>query len=120
MSMNTMRPDAPTIGTSRSPGPPRGDTGDTVTSVYPKRRSDLRARDVDGELMMLDRQRQLVHQLNETAAYIWERCDGHHTVTAIADELAQAFDVTRETAHTDVAAAVREFAAAGLMETQSG
>lgn len=104
------------IGTSPHPGVEPGRTGDTFTTVFPKRRAGVRARVIDAEVVMLDGQRQLVHQLNETASYIWDRCDGEHTLTAIAGELAQAFDVCIETAERDVAATVRQLEAVGLVE----
>jgi hypothetical protein len=87
-------------------------------SAYPKRRSGLRARAVDGETLLLDRERQLVHQLNITATYIWERCDGRHSLVHIADELGHAFDIDADTVTTDVAATVRQLEAAGHVELQ--
>jgi len=118
--MKTMGvPPPPTagIGTSPHAGVEPGRTGDAFTSVYPRRRAGVRARAIDAEMVMLDRQRQLVHQLNETASYIWDRCDGEHTVTAIARELTRAFDVGLETAERDVAATVRQLEAVGLVVT---
>jgi hypothetical protein len=90
-----------------------------VPGGYPTRRSGVRARAVDGEMLLLDRQQQLVHQLNSTASYIWERCDGGHTLMTIADELGQVFDVDSETVTRDVAAAVRQLETAGLVDIRS-
>ena len=87
-------------------------------SVHPKRRAGLRARAVDGETLLLNRERQLVHQLNTTATYIWERCDGRHSLGDIATELGQAFEIDADTVTRDVAAAVRQLEAAGLVELQ--
>jgi len=88
-----------------------------VTTVYPKRRAGVRARRVDGQMVLLNRQRELVHQLNETAAHVWDRCDGEHTVTAIASELVDEFDVDVETAEKDVATVVGQLEDAGLVDT---
>lgn len=82
----------------------------------PRRREGLRTRDVDGETVALDTDRQLVHQLNRTAGFIWDRCDGTRTVSEIARDLAAAFDVDLSTAAADVAATVRQLEAAGLVE----
>ena len=98
------------IGAER---PPRR----VVTTAYPRRRAGVRARVVDGQMVLLNRQRELVHQLNETATYVWDRCDGEHTVTAIASELAGEFDVDVETAEKDVAAVVGQLEDAGLVDT---
>ena len=94
-------------------------SGDEVLGVCPTRRAGVRARAVDGEMLLLDRQRQLVHQLNSTASYIWERCDGGHTLMNIADELGQAFEVDSDTVTRDVAAAVRQLETAGLVDMRS-
>jgi hypothetical protein len=67
-------------------------------------------------MVLLDRGRQLVHQLNETASYIWERCDGRHSIVAIAGGLSAAFDVDAYTAERDVAVTVRQLEDAGLVE----
>src|SRR6266403_360370 len=70
---------------------------------HPKRRVDVNVRMVDGEVVVLDRQSDLIHQLNHTASYIWDRCDGQSTVAEIANQLAAAFHVDADTAVQDVA-----------------
>ena len=69
---------------------------------YLNHKTDLSVRNVEGELIILDRQKGLIHQLNRTAGYIWEQCDGHSTVIGIAHQLAEEFDVSFETAEADV------------------
>jgi hypothetical protein len=88
--------------------------------VYPERRSPLVGRVVDGELVLLDRQRNRVHQLNATATYIWDRCDGRHTVAAIARDVQRVFAVDVKIAGKDVARAVQELEAVGLVRVRSG
>jgi coenzyme PQQ synthesis protein D (PqqD) len=85
--------------------------------LCPKRRLDLRARLIDGEAVILDRQAGLVHQLNPTASYVWERCDGHATVTDIAQQLAHAFDVDLTVATHDVRVLVRQLQDLHLLES---
>jgi putative nucleotidyltransferase-like protein/coenzyme PQQ synthesis protein D (PqqD) len=96
------------------------ETDGASAGLYPKRRSGLRVRAVDGDMVILDRQRQLVHQINQTARFIWDRCDGQHTTLHIARELAQAFDVDPLSAQKDVATAVRRLESVGLVETRRG
>ena len=67
-----------------------------------KRRPDIRTRLVDGELVVLDREEGLIHQLNKTATYIWEQCDGEHTAAAIASRVCEVFEVDESTALSDV------------------
>ena len=86
---------------------------------YPRRRSDLNIRVVEGEAVVLDRREGLIHQLNHTATYIWERCDGTSTVAAIAAHLAETFDVASERAVQDVAQVVQQLQDLCLLEPQS-
>jgi len=80
------------------------------------RRGDLKARSVDGEMVVLDRRTERIHQLNPTASFIWDRCDGDRTLEQIAGGMMEAFEVDRETAAQDVAATVRQFTDLGLLE----
>ena len=82
----------------------------------PKRRPDVLSRLIDGETVVLDRQAGLVHQLNQTASYVWERCDGQSTMTDIAHGLAQTFDVDLSVATRDVTAMIRQLQALHLLE----
>jgi Coenzyme PQQ synthesis protein D (PqqD) len=84
---------------------------------HPKRRVDVNVRMVDGEVVVLDRQSDLIHQLNHTASYIWDRCDGQSTVAEIANQLAAAFQVDADTAVQDVATTIRQLHSIGLLES---
>lgn len=68
---------------------------------YPNHRRDVNVRKVEDELIVLDRHKGLVHHLNRTAGYIWERCDGRSTVADIAHQLVEEFAVSFETAKAD-------------------
>jgi PqqD family protein of HPr-rel-A system len=89
-----------------------------MVTYYPKQRSDVRVRVVDGATIVFDRRRGLIHQLNPTARYIWERCDGHVTVADIAQQLAEAFEVDPRTAADDVAALVAQLYTLEILEPQ--
>jgi hypothetical protein len=84
---------------------------------HPRRRSDVSARLVEGEMVVLDRERDLVHQLNLTATFIWDRCDGQSTAQEIARQLINAFHVDPRTAEASVAAALQQFERLGLLVT---
>jgi hypothetical protein len=87
-----------------------------VASDYPKRRSDLSVRVVEGETVIFDRHGGLIHQLNPTASWLWERCDGHSTIDDLVHQLIQAFDVEPETATRDVTAMMLQFQQLNLLE----
>ncbi|MEX0804159.1 MAG: PqqD family protein [Candidatus Binatia bacterium] len=69
---------------------------------YPRRRADVKTRLVKGEMVVLDRHEESVHQLNRTASYIWQRINGDHTPSEIAGQVCQAFEVDYPTALKDV------------------
>lgn len=69
---------------------------------YPKRRSDLNYRTIEGETVILDRKEGHLHQLNPTASFIWDCCDGNSNVAAIIDLLAGAYEVDSSVARKDV------------------
>ena len=81
----------------------------------PQRRPDVSVRMVEGETVILDRQGGLIHQLNPTASYIWDRCDGQWTLEDIARQLTEAFDVDAATVRGDVATIVAEFRRLNLL-----
>ncbi len=61
---------------------------------------------VDGEAQVIVAARKLMHSLNGTATFIWDRADGQHSLTAIADELCHAFEVELPVAREEVLAFV--------------
>ena len=65
----------------------------------------VRAQEVADELLLLD-EAGLIHHLNQTASFIWRKCDGNFTIRDIARLLASEFDVTEEVAAKDVAQVV--------------
>ncbi len=87
-----------------------------IVQQYPKGRLDVHVRRVEGDTLILDRQGRLVHQLNQTASFIWDRCDGTSAVADIADQLAKAFDVDPRLAAQDVAALICQLQQLGLLE----
>jgi Coenzyme PQQ synthesis protein D (PqqD) len=83
---------------------------------HPRRRTDITARLVDGETVVLDREADLVHQLNLTATFIWDRCDGQCTAEEIARQLVEAFEIDSRTAEASVGLALQQFERLGLLE----
>jgi pyrroloquinoline quinone biosynthesis protein D len=77
-------------------GAPRGDKN------YPKRRQDVRARTIEGETLILDRSSGVIHQLNSTAAFIWELCDGRSTIDEICNRVLDNFETDEGIVRKDV------------------
>jgi methyltransferase-like protein len=81
----------------------------------PNRRTEFEERVVEGEMVVMDKESEQIHQLNQTASFIWQRCDGEHERQQIAEELAEAFDVDAETAQQDVADTLEKLEEIGLL-----
>ena len=65
-------------------------------------RPDVRIQQVDDEILLLDDQNGYIHQLNETARFVWCQCDGNSTPDEIARRLVEEFDVEEGVALRDV------------------
>jgi hypothetical protein len=83
---------------------------------YPKKRNDVNARTIDLEIVALDRQNGSIHQLNQTASFVWEQCDGESTLEEIAKRMTEAFEVDFSTAISDVRKVIQQLNDIGLLE----
>jgi Coenzyme PQQ synthesis protein D (PqqD) len=83
---------------------------------YPKKRNDVNARSVDLELVVLDRQNGSIHQLNQTASFVWEQCDGESTLEEIAKRMTEAFEIDFSPAISDVRKVIQQLNDIGLLE----
>lgn len=81
----------------------------------PKVRSGLEDRLIADELVILDRERESIHQLNLTATFIWSRCDGQRDLETIAEELADEYGVEVDLTLVDVEATISDFESLGLL-----
>jgi coenzyme PQQ synthesis protein D (PqqD) len=81
----------------------------------PQRRSDLTVRIVDGETVILDRRNGLIHQLNRTASFVWERCDGSYTTDKLATRLVETFEVDPQTAANNVTKLIEQLQKLNLL-----
>lgn len=85
------------------------------SSMIPRRRAGLVARELDGEAVVLDRVAGKVHQLNVTAAYVWQRCNGASSIQEMAAALAEDFGIDAGMAAQDVASIIETFGNLGLL-----
>lgn len=81
----------------------------------PLHRDGLVMHELDGEALMFDPVSSDTHRLNETALFIWRRCDGEHPVRCIAEELAAGYDVTIEEALQHVNQLLADLGDQGLL-----
>jgi len=72
-------------------------------------KSGLLVREVDGEILVLDPERDQVHQLNATAGLIWRHYQSGAEIDEIARRLLTEFDVDEDRALNDVREALENF-----------
>jgi hypothetical protein len=90
---------------------------DGKPSQNPKRRSDLNYRTIEGETVILNRKDGRLHQLNVTASFIWDCCDGNSNIAEIVDRLASTYEVDASTARKDVEEVISNLRHSNLLES---
>ena len=83
-------------------------------SVLPRR--NLGVKKVDDGLLILDKSNEKIHQLNETASFVWECFTEGQKPEDIAAEIAKKFDVSESDARRDIDKIVEQFSALGLLQ----
>jgi len=71
--------------------------------------------EIDGEIVLFDPKRNRVHNLNPTAAVIWQLCDGSRTVEELAEDMAILFDTYMEVIKSDLTEFLEEFGKGHLL-----
>jgi hypothetical protein len=64
----------------------------TLQAKPDARNEGLVIQELSDEVLVYDLDRHKAHCLNETAAFVWQQCDGTATVTDISTRLAKKFD----------------------------
>ncbi len=84
---------------------------------FPKRKSHLVFNKIEDQLIIIDfESEKQFHQLNETAAFIWNFCDGNHDFDQIENLLLEEFDAETEIIHNDLKNILKEFKENGLLD----
>jgi hypothetical protein len=69
--------------------------------VIPRKRTGLHVREIEGETVVLDAENDRMHNLNATAAFIFDEIDGRRSVKEIGEDLASCFEIALERAAED-------------------
>lgn len=91
-----------------------------VPHLLPLRASGILEYGVGGELVLCEPGIEQVHFLNATAAAIWLLCDGRHTETEIAAELAALFNLEVASVESDVGQTLADLVRTGLLVAPAG
>jgi hypothetical protein len=87
-----------------------------LSRLYIAHASDIAARMLGGEMMIMSPRDSTLFTLNETASAIWEAADGTTALEEIVDRnICAAFDVEREAALHDARELVEQLAAHGVL-----
>lgn len=76
----------------------------------------LIAQSVNGELLILNRQQEKIHQLNPVASFIWENLDGDATKQQLLKAIIEKYDVDQDVAKNDLESLLNELADLNLVE----
>lgn len=89
----------------------------TLPAASLRRRGDVRCEPLpDGSAVLYDPEAETAYAISESAALVWELCDGAHSATAIGQELATVYDAPADVIARDVDALLRRFQELGLLE----
>jgi len=72
------------------------------TNFLRKRLDAVMVREVDPEVLLLDTEADQIHQLNQTASFIWRRCEEVGSAEELAALVAAEFDVEQDLILNDV------------------
>lgn len=77
----------------------------------------LTIQSVDDEMLILDVSKDKIHQLNQTACFVWANCNGANSQEMLADLLVEQYEVDPSTAKEDVSVIVQELLNLELIRT---
>ena len=84
--------------------------------MYPKKCVGFAIREIDGETVILNRHSEKIHQLNVTASYIWNLCNGVTSIEDIIKAAAGHFGAPIADIEQDVRRCILQLQDLGLVE----
>ena len=72
-------------------------------------------REIEGKIVIISPNNSVLHELNETASFVWKQLDGRRSGAEIATSLAAEYDVKPEDALGDIETLVEELASRQLL-----
>lgn len=95
-----------------------GDDGprEIAADVTLRRTGEVLVSEVDGEVVMLDRESDVYYGLNEVGAHIWEQLEEPRSVDELEESTAEAFDVSRVRCREDIQEFLTDLLESDLIE----
>ncbi len=85
-------------------------------SKNPMKCKNPASRVLGDEAIVVNFQNSFFFNLNPVGTFIWEHCDGHHSVAQIAQTLTEGFQVDLEAATKDYRQFIEELVEQGLLQ----
>ncbi|MDH5730318.1 MAG: PqqD family protein [Gammaproteobacteria bacterium] len=76
---------------------------------------NIDTQEVEGEFLVLDRKKDKIHQLNQTASAIWLMCDGNTSKQDMMRRYGEMFEISSEQAQNDVNDLIAQFIELGII-----
>ena len=89
---------------------------DNPSNVFPTKREHVTWKVLDDETVLLDLDTGVYFTLNTTGTAVWERLDGHTSLTEIARAISEQFDITIGEAQQDLLELTRALLDEGLVK----
>lgn len=91
----------------------KSDKGETTVTIKPEnqRRKGL------SKIFSLPKEKKVV--LDKVGTFVWERCDGNHSVKQIAEELSHEYKMIRQEAETALSKYLQQLAERGMIGIMS-
>ena len=72
-------------------------------------RANLSTQEIDGELVILDKENGQIHQLNSVASYIWQQIEAGLELNEILERLVSTYDIESSKAQEDLDKVIQQF-----------
>lgn len=89
-----------------------------LARLFPVRHEDVHGTVLDGECVLLNLITGRYYTLNTVGAFVWERCNGSHSVAQIVSCIPEQFDVTSVQAQSDGLDLIVQLRQEGLLHTE--
>lgn len=107
-------------GELRSSPVPADDARESLPATYiPRRRGDVLELDLGDGVIIYDRDANLVHHLNPSAALVWRMCEGESTVSELVQVLVDVLGLSLHEVNAQVADLLQELEELKLTEDAS-
>jgi hypothetical protein len=90
----------------------------TNLSAVPMKCDHFSEREIEDETILLGRDGQGFHLLDDVGTFIWAAIDGKQTVGAILDRICEEYEVARETAEKDLRRFIDELIEKDIIEVR--